>query len=321
MDDLFVQCKPVKVNLEGAVRRGRARQSEEVWATAPNGNKATGPNNPAARVFLVGAGPGDPGLITWRGLELVRSCDVLLYDRLVAPELLDEAPRGAERIYAGKTPGGRSADQSLINMLLIAYGSSGRRVVRLKGGDPFVFGRGGEEAQALAAADIPFEVVPGVTSAVAAPAYAGIPVTHRGIASSFAVITGRDAAEDEECDTRWRALASGPGTLVLLMGATSLRRTCDRLIRAGRDPDQPAAIIEWATTPRQRTITGSLGTIAGLGEASGIRPPATTVVGDVVSLGRTIAWFPPAARPTARHRTEAAPTEAAVTHAPHPATV
>nr|MBA3432456.1 uroporphyrinogen-III C-methyltransferase [Actinomycetota bacterium] len=246
---------------------------------------------PESRVFLVGAGPGDPGLITRRALDLLRSCDVVLYDRLVAPELLDEAPPHARLVYAGKSPRGPGVDQASITRMLVAMGSSGLKVVRLKGGDPFVFGRGGEEALALAAAGIPFEVVPGVTSAVAAPAYAGIPVTHRGIASSFAVLTGHDGVGGDDSATRWRTLATGPDTLVLLMGVGSLRRTSRRLIDAGRDPHQPAAVIEWASTPRQRTITGTLATIAEVAEASGIQPPATTVVGDVVGLRDSIDWF------------------------------
>lgn len=260
-------------------------------------------NGREGRVLLVGAGPGDPGLITRRGLEALRACDVVVYDRLVAPELVEEAAC-AERIYVGKVPGGRSADQQLINLLLVTHASAGRVVVRLKGGDPFVFGRGGEEAQALVAAGVDFEVVPGVTSAVAAPAYAGIPVTHRGVSSSFAVLTGHQSTGAGA--GRWEELAGGPDTLVLLMGVEGLRRASGRLIAAGRPPEQPAAVIEWATTPRQRTVRGSLASIADVAEAAGIEPPATAVVGEVVALMGTLAWFEgaavdPPARPEALH--------------------
>jgi uroporphyrinogen III methyltransferase/synthase len=243
------------------------------------------------RVFLVGAGPGDPGLITRRGLELLRSCDVVAYDRLVSPALLDEVPESAERIFVGKEVGETLMPQATIDALIVDHARAGKRVVRLKGGDPFVFGRGADEAQALAAAGIPFEVVPGVTSAVAVPAYAGIPVTHSGVASSFTVLTAHESSERPGASERWRALAIGAQTLIFLMGVGALDDTVERLIDAGRDPDEPAAIIEWGTTPRQRTVVATLKTIAGAARDANIKPPATTIVGEVVRLRTAVDWF------------------------------
>lgn len=241
---------------------------------------------PTPGVYLVGAGPGDPGLITARGLELIRACDVLIHDRLAAPELVAEAPAAAERIFVGKEPGCHSLTQPEINALLVEVGRGSRVVVRLKGGDPFVFGRGGEEAEALAGAGIPFEVVPGVSSAVAVPAYAGIPVTHRGVASSFMVTTGHP-----ESSVQWDVLARFEGTIILLMGVATLRRATERLIEEGRDPTQVAAIVEQGTLGRQRTIVGDLASLADLAETAHVEPPATVVIGDVVALRDTIEWF------------------------------
>ncbi|HET7482671.1 MAG TPA: uroporphyrinogen-III C-methyltransferase [Actinomycetota bacterium] len=237
-------------------------------------------------VHLVGAGPGDPGLITARGLELLRRCDAVVYDRLAAPELVAEAPAGAERYFVGKEPGCHSSTQDEINELLVSLARRGLEVVRLKGGDPFVFGRGGEEAGALAEAGLAFDVVPGVSAAVAAPAYAGIPVTHRGVASSFAVVAGHPEGKVD-----WAGLAGFPGSLVLMMGVAGLRRATEHLIEQGRDPTEAAAIVEWGTTPRQRTVVGDLASIADLAEAAGIEPPATVVIGDVVTLRATVEWF------------------------------
>ena len=252
---------------------------------------------PDPGVYLVGAGPGDPSLITVRGLELIRSCDALVYDRLAAPELIDEAPEGARRVFVGKEPGCHSRTQAEINALLVELGHSGGIVVRLKGGDPFVFGRGGEEAQALAEAGLPFEVVPGISSAVAVPAYAGIPVTHRGVASSFMVTTGHP-----ESSVQWDVLARFSGTIVVLMGVSTLRRTTERLIEEGRDPTESAAIIEQGTTGRQRTIVGDLASIADLAEGAGVEPPATLVIGEVVSLRTAIEWLQsPRTRTTAEN--------------------
>ena len=261
----------------------------------------------AGAVYLVGAGPGDPGLITVRGLELLRKADVVVYDRLVNPRLLDEAPPQALRIFAGKLAGIHSLPQGQINTLLIAHARAGRRVVRLKGGDPFVFGRGGEEAEALAEAGIPFEVVPGVSSAVAVPAYAGIPVTHRGLASSFAVITGHEVSSSGEFHVEWERLATGVDTLVVLMAATTLPRIVPRLLAHGRPPETPVALIRWGTTEAQETITGSLGDI--IEKVAGLEPPVVAVIGEVVRLRDRLRWFDlprVAAQPLARVRDEQA---------------
>jgi len=245
----------------------------------------------SGKVWLVGAGPGDPGLLTLAGAACLARAEVVLYDRLVHPRLLDLAPAGAERIYVGKQAGGHTLTQDEINALLVARACEGKRVVRLKGGDPYVFGRGGEEAVALAAAGVPFEVVPGVTSAVAAPAYAGIPVTHRGLASSVAVVTGHEDAAKEESSIDWARLATGVDTLVLLMGVANLPDIAEQLVRHGRPPETPAAVIEWGTLPRQRTVSGTLGDIARRAAEAGLRPPAVTVIGEVARLRETLRWF------------------------------
>jgi uroporphyrin-III C-methyltransferase len=239
-------------------------------------------------VYIVGAGPGDPGLITVQGLRRLRAADVVVYDRLVNPVLLEEAPPTAERIPVGKHAGGRFASQEEVNRLLIERAGSGRTVVRLKGGDPFVFSRGGEEAEALHAAGIRYEIVPGVTSAVAAPAYAGIPVTHRRHASAFAVVTGHEAQGTLDLD--WEALARMP-TLVVLMGLGRLREIVARLLACGMSPSVPAAVVTAGTTPHQRTVAGSLATIAARVQEAAIETPATLIVGEVVRLRDRLAWF------------------------------
>jgi uroporphyrin-III C-methyltransferase len=236
-------------------------------------------------VYIVGAGPGDPDLITVKGLACLRRADVVLYDRLAPQELLAEARPGAELIDVGKAPRRQRRSQDEINALLVRRARAGLTVVRLKGGDPFVFGRGGEECQTLRQAGIPFEVVPGVSSAVAVPAYAGIPVTQRGVSTAFTVLTGH-TAEDDAFD--WDAVPAA-GTLVLLMGVQHLAELSRRLIAHGRAPETPAAVIENGTTPQQRVVVGTLADIAE--RASDIRPPATTVVGEVVALREQIAWF------------------------------
>jgi uroporphyrinogen III methyltransferase/synthase len=243
----------------------------------------------AGTVYLVGAGPGDPGLITVRGLELLRTCDVVLYDRLVAAELLAEVKADAEKIFVGKTPGQTHSRQLVSDALLVSKASEGKSVVRLKGGDPFVFGRGAEEAALLRASSIPFEIVPGVTSATAVPAYAGIPVTHRGLSASFVVLTAREEGGDADPDVS--KLSVGAETLVLLMGVAALEKIARRLVESGRDPREPAATIEWGTTGKQKVVVGKLDTIAEKAAASGIRPPATTIVGPVVSLRDSLRWF------------------------------
>jgi uroporphyrin-III C-methyltransferase len=232
-------------------------------------------------VYLVGAGPGDPGLITVRGREVLRASEVVVYDRLVNPALLDEAPAWAERIPVGKHPGRHHTPQEAINAVLIDRGRAGFAVTRLKGGDPFVFGRGGEECAALRAAGVPFEVVPGVTSAIAAPAVAGIPVTDRRYASAFAIVTGHQCDDASAVD--WDALARIP-TLVVLMGFHALAEITRRLLAHGLHPSTPAAIVSCGTMPGQQTVTGTLASIARLTRDAGIAPPATLVVGDVVRL-------------------------------------
>ena len=236
-------------------------------------------------VYLVGAGPGDPKLITVRGTEALGLADVVVYDRLASPQLLDLAPAKAERIYAGKEPGRPAMPQPEINALLVERALQGKTVVRLKGGDPFVFGRGGEEALACAKASVAFVVVPGVTSAIAAPALAGIPVTHRGMAQSFAVVTG-STAHGEEIDLA--RVATSTDTLVVLMAAGKLAETCAELIAAGRPATEPAAIVQWAATPEQRTVVGTLEDLPALAAAVSIGPPATLVVGAVATLANEI---------------------------------
>jgi uroporphyrinogen III methyltransferase/synthase len=250
-------------------------------------------------VYLVGAGPGDPGLLTARALELIAGADVIVYDRLIPASALDGARSDAELIYAGKEGGGSSMPQGEITRLLVDRGSAQGCVVRLKGGDPFVFGRGGEEALALREAGIPFEVVPGVTAGVAGPAYAGIPVTHRDAASAVAFVTGHEDPGKESSAIDWSALAAFPGTLVFYMGVRQLATIADRLIAAGRAPSEPAAVVERGTLPDQRVVTGTLATISSLAAGEGVRAPALIVVGPVVSLREQLAWFAPTARPLA----------------------
>lgn len=235
-------------------------------------------------VALVGAGPGDPGLITVRGLELLRRADVVVYDRLVSPKLLDEAPPEARLVFAGKACGAHALPQQEINALLIAEARRGHRVVRLKGGDAFVFGRGAEEALALAEAGLAFEVVPGVTSAVAVPAAAGIPLTHRGVASSFAVVTGHQDTGSGAPRVDWGRLAGAVDTLVILMGLANLPEITRELIARGRDPRTPAALIERGTTEAQRTVTATLGGLADAAAAAGLEAPVVIVIGEVVTL-------------------------------------
>jgi uroporphyrinogen III methyltransferase / synthase len=242
-------------------------------------------------VYLVGAGPGDPGLMTRRSLELIASADAILYDRLIPPGALEGARPDADLRYVGKEPGAPAMAQEEINALLVQLGRGGKQVVRLKGGDPFVFGRGGEEAEALAAAGVPFAVVPGVTAGVAAPAFAGIPVTHRDAASAVAFVTGHEDPAKEGTALDWEALARFPGTLVFYMGVRRLPEIAERLQAAGRDPSQAAAVVARGTLPGQRAVTGPLAEIAErVGEAD-LRAPAITVVGPVAGLRETLAWL------------------------------
>ena len=244
-----------------------------------------------ARVFLVGAGPGDPGLMTQRSLELIAAADSILYDRLIPDGALAGARDDADLRYVGKRPGGESMPQDQINELLVELGRAGRSVVRLKGGDPFVFGRGGEEAQALADAGVPFEVVPGVTAGLAAPAYAGIPVTHRDESSAVALVTGHEDPAKDESALDWAALAAFPGTLVLYMGVGRLGQIAERLMASGRAPDEPAAVVERGTLPDQRTLVATLSEIAERAVHEGVRAPAVTVVGAVARARERLAWL------------------------------
>lgn len=232
------------------------------------------------RVSLVGAGPGDPELITVRGLRRLRAADVLLYDRLIHPDLVDEAPAETVKIFVGKAPGRPGVGQAAIHRLMIGHARRGRAVVRLKGGDPFVFGRGGEEAAALTAAGVPWEVVPAVSSAIGVPALAGIPVTHRGLARSFAVVTAHQLDDDVP---DWAALAS-IDTLVVLMGVATLGSVAAALVAAGRDPSTPVAVIARGTLPDERVVVGNLADVAAKVAEACLRPPATVVVGEVVGL-------------------------------------
>jgi uroporphyrinogen III methyltransferase/synthase len=242
-------------------------------------------------VYLVGAGPGDPALITDRALDLIAAADVIVYDRLIPREALSGAGPGAELIYAGKQGGGESTDQEEIERLLVEHGSAGTTVVRLKGGDPFVFGRGGEEAEALAAAGIPFEVVPGVSAGVAAPAYAGIPVTHRDAASAVAFVTGHEDPSKPEPVLDWDALAAFPGTLVVYMGIRRLEAIADRLIQGGRSAQEPAAVIERGTLPDQRVVVATLETIAATAAFEDVKAPAVAVFGHVAALRERLRWL------------------------------
>ena len=230
-------------------------------------------------------------MLTVKGRDWLERADVVIYDHLVSPRVLELCRQDARRIYVGKEQGAHTTGQREINRLLIAEASAGRQVVRLKGGDPTVFGRGGEEAWALADAGVPFDIVPGVTSAVAAPAYAGIPVTHRALSSSVAIVTGRDDIAKPEHAGRWDRLATAADTLICLMGVGTLRATAQRLMRCGRAPSTPCAVVEWGTLPTQRTVTGTLATIADACRRAKIRPPATVIVGEVVRLRGRLNWF------------------------------
>jgi uroporphyrinogen III methyltransferase / synthase len=253
-------------------------------------------------VYLVGAGSGDPGLMTARALELIAAADVIVYDRLIPDTALDGARHDAELIYAGKEGGGPSMPQAEIEALILEHGRAGREVVRLKGGDPFVFGRGGEEAEALRAAGIEFEVVPGVTAGVAAAAYAGIPVTHRGLASAVAFLTGHEDPDKlgvggTGSSLDWPAIARFPGTLVFYMGVRQLPAITAQLIAGGRPADEPAALVQRGTLPDQRAVVGTLETIAELALTEGIKPPSIAIFGAVASMRSELAWFE--ARPLA----------------------
>jgi uroporphyrinogen III methyltransferase/synthase len=243
------------------------------------------------KVYIVGAGPGDPGLITVKGLECIKQADVLIYDFLASSALLKHASKNAEIIYVGKKGSDHTFSQDSINALIVEKAKIGLTVTRLKGGDPFIFGRGGEEAEVLINANIPFEIVPGVTSAIAAPAYAGIPLTHRKFTSTLAFVTGHEDPTKKESSIDWKSLAKGIGTLVFLMGVKNLHHIREGLISHGMHPDTPAALVRWGTTAKQVTVTGTIDTIVELKNANGIKPPAILVVGHVVKLREKIKWF------------------------------
>jgi uroporphyrinogen III methyltransferase/synthase len=247
----------------------------------------------SGRVAFVGAGPGDPGLLTARALELIAGADVILYDRLIPREALAGARADAELRYVGKEGGGPFVPQEETEALMLERARAGALVVRLKGGDPFVFGRGGEEALALRTAGIAFEVVPGITAGIAAAGYAGIPVTHRGLASAVALITAHEDPQKSEQVLDWQALAAFPGTLVFYMGVRTLPRLTERLIDAGRPPQQPAAVVARGTLPDQQTVLGTLATIASDAASAGVAAPAITVIGDVAALHAELDWRAP----------------------------
>lgn len=243
-----------------------------------------------SKIYLVGAGPGDAGLLTVKALELIKRADVIIYDRLADESVLNYAQPSAQMIYVGKSTGNHSMTQSEINQLLVENAVDNKIIVRLKGGDPFVFGRGGEEALTLAENNIPFEIVPGISSAIAVPAYAGIPVTHRGVATSFAVVTGHEM-NDERSNIRWDKLATAVDTLIFLMGVANLKKIIARLIENGRDPQTPAAVIRCGTRINQRTLITTVENAADDVEREGITPPAIFIVGDVVRLRDQLQWF------------------------------
>lgn len=243
------------------------------------------------RVFLIGAGPGDPGLLTLKAKDCLERSDIVVYDRLVSPEILAFIPGHTDRIYVGKEAYNHSVPQAEIEALLVEKALSGYTVSRLKGGDPFVYGRGAEEAESLAERGIPFEIVPGISSAIAVPAYAGIPLTHRTLASGFHVVTGHECLHSR--GTPWEVLALSSQTLVILMGMGHLQEITDKFISRGRAPDTPVAVVRWGTTSRQEVVVGTLRTIASVVAEHQLKPPAVIVVGDVVRLHDKLRWFEP----------------------------
>jgi uroporphyrin-III C-methyltransferase len=242
------------------------------------------------KVFICGAGPGDPKLITLRAMELLKTCDVILYDRLVGKEIVDQIPAGTEKVYVGRAAGDPTTHQDRTNELMVKYAKKGKNVLRLKGGDPFIFGRGAEEAEYLIRRGIKFEIVPGITSAIASPAYAGVPLTHRRYSSSVAIVTGHEDAEKDELAVRWDRLASAVDTIVVLMGIGQLDQISRDLAKAGMKKSTRVAIIASGTTDRQRVVRGTLGTITGAARKADIKPPAVIVIGRVAGLD-SLEWF------------------------------
>jgi len=242
------------------------------------------------KVFICGAGPGDPKLITLRAMELLKTCEVVLYDRLVGKEIIDQIPAGAEKVYVGRTVGDPTTHQDRTNELMVRYAKKGKSVLRLKGGDPFIFGRGAEEAEYLIRHGIKFEIIPGITSAIASPAYAGIPLTHRRYSSSVAIVTGHEGEEKDEMVVRWDRLAGAVDTIVVLMGIGQLDQISRDLARAGMKKSTKVAIVASGTTEKQRMVRGTLGTIAGIAKKADVRPPAVIVIGKVAGL-ESLEWF------------------------------
>lgn len=242
------------------------------------------------KVYIVGAGPGDPDLITVKGLRAIKEADVILYDRLINKQLLTHARPDAELIFVGKLPNYHGVIQDRINTLLVEHGKKEKVVTRLKGGDPFVFGRGAEEAEVLAEAGVPFEIVPGITSGIAAPAYAGIPVTHRDHSSSFAIVTGH-MREGKDDSIKWESLATGIDTLAIYMGVGNLPYICKQLTKHGKPADTPVALIHWGTTDVQKTVTGTLDTIVEMVQQEKVENPSMIVIGEVVKVREKIQWF------------------------------
>lgn len=242
------------------------------------------------KVYLVGAGPGDPKLLTLRAAELLGRADAILYDRLVAPSILDMAPEGADRVYVGRSVGDDTTHQDRTNNMMASYARTHSCVVRLKGGDPMMFGRGGEEAQFLRRRGIPYEMVPGITSGIGSAAYSGIPLTHRNHSSSVAFVTGHEDPTKESPAVRWEDLAKSVDAIVVMMGLSRIGDICGRLVQGGMDPETPAAVICDGTTERQRVLAGTLSTISSVAGDAGARPPAIIVIGDVVGLRRELDW-------------------------------
>jgi uroporphyrin-III C-methyltransferase len=242
------------------------------------------------KVFICGAGPGDPKLITLRAAELLKACDVILYDRLVNREIIEQIPADAEKIYVGRMVGDPTTHQDETNELMVNYAKKGKSVLRLKGGDPFIFGRGAEEAEFLIKHSIEYEIVPGITSAIASPAYAGIPLTHREYSSSVAIVTGHEDAEKDRAAVRWQRLAGTVDTIVVLMGISRLEQISNDLLKAGMEKDTEVAIVESGTTDKQKIIRGTIQTIADVAEKTHLKPPAVIVIGKVAGL-KQLQWF------------------------------
>ncbi len=242
------------------------------------------------KVFICGGGPGDPKLITVRAMELLKSCDVVLYDRLVSKEIIDKIPAGTEKVYVGRTVGQPTTHQDRTNELMVKYAEKGKNVMRLKGGDPFIFGRGAEEAEYLIKRGIEFEIVPGITSAIASPAYAGIPLTHRRYSSSVAIVTGHEDAEKDELVVKWDKLAGAVDTIVVLMGIGKVDQISRELMNAGMKKGTKIAIVASGTTDKQKIVRGTLATIVSVAKKAGVKPPAVIVIGKVAGLDN-LEWF------------------------------